>query len=220
MKNVLRTRMRPLEPSKNKALVTVAGSLQEKHARGAYGEAVPKTTTNHRYVKSIVDTKVAFGDTLAKPSNSNLTAAHSSKLLGALPLGKGSADFRRNHLRYSRLGLTRVLLFLSIFWYGSMFPYPVVTVEPMYFKIYQLIEDHIFRDMILEENPVTARRLQHLGWRPRAKNPTQILVREKKSAPLACLWLSNTFHDACSDCCLFLFFSVQISQERQYGLVI
>ena len=84
--------MRPLEPSKNKALVTVAGSLQEKHARGAYGEAVPKTTTNHRYVKSIVDTKVAFGDTLAKPSNSNLTAAHSSKLLGALPLGKGSAD--------------------------------------------------------------------------------------------------------------------------------
>ena len=84
--------MRPLEPSKNKALVTVAGSLQEKHARGAYGEAVPKTTTNHRYVKSIVDTKVAFGDTLAKPSNSNLTAAHSSKLLGALPLAKGSAD--------------------------------------------------------------------------------------------------------------------------------
>ena len=84
--------MRPLEPSKNKALVTVAGSLQEKHARGAYGEAVPKTTTNHRYVKSIVDTKVAFGNTLAKPSNSNLTAAHSSKLLGALPLGKGSAD--------------------------------------------------------------------------------------------------------------------------------
>ena len=84
--------MRPLEPIKNKALVTVAGSLQEKHARGADGEAVPKTTTNHRYVKSIVDTKVAFGDTLAKPSNSNLTAAHSSKLLGALPLGKGSAD--------------------------------------------------------------------------------------------------------------------------------
>ena len=92
MKNVLGTRTRPLEPIKNKALVTVAGSLQEKHVRGADGEAVPKTTTNHRYVKSIVDTKVAFGDTLAKPSNSNLTAAHSSKLLGALPLGKGSAD--------------------------------------------------------------------------------------------------------------------------------
>ena len=97
MKNVLGTRMRPLEPIKNKALVTVAGSLQEKHARGADGEAVPKTTTNHRYVKSIVDTKVAFGDTLAKPSNSNLTAAHSSKLLGALPLGKGSADNWLDH---------------------------------------------------------------------------------------------------------------------------
>ena len=99
------TRKRPLEPIKNKALVTVAGSLQEKHARGADGEAVPKTTTNHRYVKSIVDTKVAFGDTLAKPSNSNLTAAHSSKLLGALPLGKGSADIYINfvnlHFVYS-----------------------------------------------------------------------------------------------------------------------
>ena len=95
--------MRPLEPSKNKALVTVAGSLQEKHARGAYGEAVPKTTTNHRYVKSIVDTKVAFGDTLAKPSNSNLTAAHSSKLLGALPLGKGSADMYMYFSKFSQL---------------------------------------------------------------------------------------------------------------------
>ena len=108
--------------------------------------------------------------------------------------------FRKNHLRNFRLGLTRVLFFCLSFGMGQLFPYPVVTVEPMYFKIYHLIEDHIFRDMILEENPVTARGLQHLGWRPRAKNPTQILVREKKSAPLACLWLSNALHDACSDC--------------------
>ena len=108
--------------------------------------------------------------------------------------------FRKNHLRNFRLGLTRVLFFCLSFGMGQLFPYPVVTVEPMYFKIYHLIEDHIFRDMILEENPVTARGLQHLGWRPRAKNPPQILVREKKSAPLACLWLNNALHDACSDC--------------------
>ena len=50
-----------------------------------------------------------------------------------------------------------------------------------------------FRVAILEKNPVTVRRLQHFGRRPRAKNPTRILVREKKSALLACLWLSNRF---------------------------
>ena len=87
--------------------------------------------------------------------------------------------FRKNHLRNFRLGLTRALFFCLSFGMGQLFPYPVVTVEPMYFKIYHLIEDHIFRDMI---------------------HPTQILVREKKSAPLACLWLSNALHDACSDC--------------------
>ena len=53
-------------------------------------DAVPcNTTAHHHYVKSIVYTEVAFGGTLAKPANSNLTAAHSSKVLGALRLSKG-----------------------------------------------------------------------------------------------------------------------------------
>ena len=55
-----------------------------------------------------------------------------------------------------------------------------------------------YRFEILEKNPVTVRRLQHFGRRPRAKNPTHVLAREKKSALLACLWLSflSTTHVA------------------------
>ena len=51
---------------------------------------------------------------------------------------------------------------------------------------------------ILEKNPVTLRRLQHFERRPRAKNPTHVLVREKKSALLPCLWVSflSTTHVA------------------------
>ena len=60
-----------------------------------------------------------------------------------------------------------------------------------------------FRVVILEKNPVTVRRLRHFGRRPRAKNPTHILVREKKSAPPASLWLSNPFDDTCSDCYVY-----------------
>ena len=39
---------RPLEPIRNKALVTVAGSFQEKHAPGAFGEAVPTGAHSER----------------------------------------------------------------------------------------------------------------------------------------------------------------------------
>ena len=92
---------------------------------------------------------------------------------------------RRNHLRFFRLGLTRVLL---LFWYGGSFDFHTqLSVESIYTKVYHLIEDQNFRVVILEKTPVTVRRLQHLGRRPRAKNPTHILVREKKSAPPACL---------------------------------
>ena len=53
------------------------------------------------------------------------------------------------------------------------------------------IEDQNFRVEILEKNPSPWDDSNTFWRRPRAKNPTFILVREKKSALLACLWLSS-----------------------------
>ena len=64
-------------------------------------------------------------------------------------------------------------------------------------NLYTLRFDHFFEDQIsrveiLEKNPSPWDDSNTFWRRPRAKNPTFILVREKKSALLACLWLSIT----------------------------
>ena len=50
------------------------------------------------------ETKTAFGGALAKHSNSNKIAAHSSRLLGALPLSEGSADIHTTQMVEDFLG--------------------------------------------------------------------------------------------------------------------
>ena len=123
---------------------------------------------------------------------------------------------RRNHLRFFRLGLTRVLLLFSV-WRVIWFPYPVVTVEPIHIKIYRLIEDQILDSRFLKRilSPWEDSNTLDGGHEP--KNPTHILVREKKCAPPACLWLSNPFDDTCSDCYMFVYlFAVLLYQTREW----
>ena len=84
-----------------------------------------------------------------------------------------------------------------LFWFcgrDGSFEYhtPIVTVEPIQFEVWPFHwRSKIFRVEILEKNPSPWDDSNTFWRRPRAKNPTFILVREKKSALLACLWLSS-----------------------------
>ena len=99
---------------------------------------------------------------------------------------------RRNHLRLFRLGLTRVLPFDFVVWMGHLNTIP--NCHSGTYSIWGLtisLKIKIFRVEILEKNPSPWDDSNTFWRRPRAKNPTFILVREKKSALLACLWLSS-----------------------------
>ena len=98
---------------------------------------------------------------------------------------------RRNHLRLFRLGLTRVLLLFCFGMDGSFeFHTQLSQWNLSTSRFWPFNWRSEFSSWDSWKESVTARRLQHLWRRPRAKNPTLILVREKKSALLACLWLS------------------------------
>ena len=100
---------------------------------------------------------------------------------------------RRNHLRLFRLGLTRVLSFDFVVWMGHLNTIP--NCHSGTYSIWGLTISlkikKFFRVEILEKNPSPWDDSNTFWRRPRAKNPTFILVREKKSALLACLWLSS-----------------------------
>ena len=99
---------------------------------------------------------------------------------------------RRNHLRLFRLGLTRVLSFDFVVWMGHLNTIP--NCHSGTYSIWGLtisLKIKNFRVEILEKNPSPWDDSNTFWRRPRAKNPTLILVREKKSALLACLWLSS-----------------------------
>ena len=99
---------------------------------------------------------------------------------------------RRNHLRLFRLGLTRVLSFDFVVWMGHLNTIP--NCHSGTYSIWGLtisLKIKNFRVEILEKNPSPWDDSNTFWRRPRAKNPTFILVREKKSALLACLWLSS-----------------------------
>ena len=98
---------------------------------------------------------------------------------------------RRNHLRLFRLGLTRVLLLIFVVWMGHLNSIPnchsgTYTLTGLTISV----KIEVFRVVILEKNPSPWDDSTTFWRRPRAKNPTFILVREKKSALLAGLWLS------------------------------
>ena len=99
---------------------------------------------------------------------------------------------RRNHLRLFRLGLTRVLSFDVVVWMGHLNTIP--NCHSGTYSIWGLtisLKINIFELRFLK-------RIRHRETTPtpfdgghEPKNPTFILVREKKSALLACLWLSS-----------------------------
>ena len=109
-------------------------------------------------------------------------------------------QFRRQHLQFLRLGLTRDLV-----WYiESNHTIPSGLSDLCFtFRRPKVL------NMSYTRNPklrilFTARRIQHLlQTRPRAKNPTHILVWRKRCAAclLHCLWLSFEFwKDTWCDC--------------------
>ena len=98
---------------------------------------------------------------------------------------------RRNHLRFFRLGRTRVLHLKFCFGMDGSFEFHTQLSQWNHLhRVFTIWLKTRFSIWDSWKESVTVRILQHFGRRPRAKNPTHVLVREKKSALLACLWLS------------------------------